>query len=151
MENNKSANGDDQKISPLLKSLIAKGFDPNGKYSIVDIYGKFMQKATGRSKWGTLAHRNTTGATVNEDSIPYNHKVGVDASGRKYVDTNFEAWPDHPKGWNVDPLGTTYTSGTYMEFYRAQPEGDFEFVGFSGGKDSLEKIDENTIRMYLQW
>ncbi|MCL2231752.1 MAG: hypothetical protein FWB99_01590 [Treponema sp.] len=137
-------------MSVLLQNLVEKGFDPKRKYSTKEIYGKPMQRASGHSRWGTIAHRNTVGARINKDSIPYDHKVGVDESGRKYLDTNIEALPEHPR-WDTDPVGTKYTIGTQMEFFRKNERDDFEFIGISGGRDGLEKIDAKTMRMYLQW
>ena len=139
------------KISPLLKKVMDNGFDPQKKYTIIEIYGHPMQKATGLSKWGVYAHRNSTGAKVNEYSEEYVHEYKIDTSGRRYLETNFDAWVDHPKNWDTDPIGTKYTTSTFMEFYRPSLTDDFEFIGFSGGKDSIEKVTDVTVRMYLQW
>jgi|GEM_PF-6384186 len=138
-------------ISPLLKKVMDNGFDPLKKYSIIEIYGKPMIKATSKSKWGVYAHRNSTGARSNINTEEYIHIYKIDASGCRYLETNFHAWADHPKTWNTDPIGTKYTMSTYMEFYRPTITDDFEFIGFSGGKDNYEKVDDVTIRMYLQW
>ena len=138
-------------ISPLLKKTIEKGFNPQKRYTITEIYGHFLQKSIGLSKWGVYAHRNSTGSKTNIKSEEYIHEYEVDTSGRRYLDTNFNAWPDHPKNWETDPIGTKYTTSTLMEFYRPSLSEDFEFIGFSGGKDSLEKVKEDIIRKYLEW
>jgi len=146
-----NAGGEAKEMSKLLQSLVAKGFDPKRRYSIKEIYGKPMVKATALSRWGTIAHRNSVGAKVNENSLRYKHKIGVDKSGRRFIDTNFEAWPDHPRRWDTDPVGTKYTGETKMEFFREDLRDRFEFIGISGGEDGLEKISDKTIRMYLKW
>jgi hypothetical protein len=138
-------------ISPLLKKVKENGFDPGKKYTIEDIYGHSMQKAIGLSKWGVYAHRNSTGAKNREYAEQFRHVYRVDEFGRRYLETNFRAWVDHPKNFDNDPIGTKYNASTLMEFYRPTLTDDFEFIGFSGGKDSFEKVTNDTIRMYLQW
>jgi len=138
-------------ISPLLKKVMDKGFDPHKKYKIIEIYGKPMQKSAGMSIWGVYAHRNSTGAKVNEFTEEYKHVYSIDASGCRYLETNFNAWDTHPVNWDTDPIGTKYDASTFMEFYRPTLNDDFDFIGFSGGKDNYEKVSDEIIRMYLKW
>ena len=137
--------------SPLLKKVMEKGFDPYKKYSIKEIYGHKLQQSIGMSIWDVYAHRNSTGSKSNEKLEEYDHTYIIDQNGCRYLETNFKAWGEHPKEWDNDPIGTKYTATTLMEFYRPSLTDDFTFIGFSGGKNSQEKISPEIIRKYLFW